>query len=81
MDHQENFQEDSLIGKSGNWTNLFRKKFSIPSPAKNLTVNHLQKILREYSIDSVIQESTTKDGIITLINKVIDELLGGSTEG
>jgi len=35
-----------------------------PFPCENLTVNHLQKILREYSIDSVIQESTTKDGIL-----------------
>ena len=35
-----------------------------PFPCENLTVNHLQKILREYFIDSVIQESTAEDGTV-----------------
>ena len=35
-----------------------------PFPCENLTVNYLQKILREYFIDSVIQEYTTEDGIV-----------------
>ena len=67
--HTPQWITKKLSGSLANWEKWelnqpIQEEILNPFPCENLTVNHLQKILREYAIDSVIQESTTKDGIV-----------------